>query len=71
MIEVGIASAAINVERKLQRNRNTTIEARIEPSIKMLLDGVQRILDKDRVVADDPHLVIRRQRRLYLLEPRP
>ena len=70
MIDVGIASAAMNVVRKFQRNRNTTIAARIEPTIKMLLDRVQRVLDKDRVVADDPHLIALRQRRLDLLEPR-
>ena len=34
MIDVGIAIAAINVERKLHRNRKTTIDARIEPTIR-------------------------------------
>ncbi len=33
-IEVGIAIAAIIVERKLPRNRNTTMAARIEPTIR-------------------------------------
>ncbi len=33
-IEVGIAIAAIIVERKLPRNRKTTMAARIEPTIR-------------------------------------
>ncbi len=34
MIDVGIAIAAIIVERKLPRNRKTTMAARIEPTIR-------------------------------------
>ena len=34
MIEVGMAMAAITVERKLPRNSNTTIAARIEPTTR-------------------------------------
>ena len=65
-----MASAAMKVERKLQRNRNTTIDARIEPTNKMFFDRVQRVLDKYRVIADDPHLKTLWKRGLDVFQPR-
>jgi hypothetical protein len=44
MIEVGIAIAAITVERQFQRNTSTTAAARIEPTIRcsstLLIDAL-------------------------------
>ena len=62
MIDVGIASAAIKVERKLHKKQKNDDRREDRAEDQMLLDRTQRILDKDRVVADDTHLVTLWQR---------
>ena len=64
MIDVGMAIAAMIVERQFQRNTSTTAAARIEPSDEVLLDAVDRGLDELREVANDANLVaVGRERR--------
>ena len=53
MIEVGMAIAAMIVERRFARNSSTTSAARIEPTIEVLLDVVDRRFDEVGRVADD------------------
>ena len=69
MIEVGMAIAAMIVERQFQRNTSTTPAARIEPTIRCsstLSDGG---LDELGQVADDPDVVAGRHQRLQIREP--
>ena len=57
MIDVGIAIAAMMVERQFQRNTSTTAAARIEPSDEVFLDAVDRRPDELGEVANDADLV--------------
>ena len=54
MIEVGIAMAAMIVERRFARNSSTTSAARIEPTIEVLLDVVDGRLDEGRTGRGPP-----------------
>ena len=58
MIDVGIASAAMNVERKLHKKQKHDDRREDRSDDQVFLDRVQRVFDKDRVVADDPDLEI-------------
>ncbi len=69
MIDVGIASAAMNVERKFHRKQEHDDRREDRTDDQVLLDRVQRIFDKDRVVADDPHFESLGKCRLDLLQP--
>ena len=64
MIDVGMAMAAITVERQLRRNSSTTSAARIAPTIRCSWTVVDRCLDELGLVADDPQLVAGGQARL-------
>ena len=57
MIEVGIAMAAMIVERQFQRKISTTAAARIDPTIEVFFDASDRGLDELRHVADDADVV--------------
>ena len=59
MIEVGIAIAAISVERQFHRNTSTTSAARIEPSTRCSSTVSIEALDELREVADDARRRIR------------
>ena len=52
MIDVGIATAAMSVERKLRRKMKTTIAARMPPSTRCSSIACERRVDELRVVAD-------------------
>ncbi len=60
MIEVGIANEAISVERKFHKKIKTTTAAKDRAENEMLFDGVQRRLDKFRLITDDGDLYVRR-----------
>ena len=62
MIEVGIAIAAMIVERRLSRNSSTTSAARIEPTIRCSSTvWIAASMNSDGV-ADDAHVVAGGQR---------
>ena len=63
MIDVGIATAAMNVDRQFQRKTRTTAAARIDPTHEMLLDALDRRLDELRQIANDADLVAGRRER--------
>ncbi len=53
MTEVGMATAAMNVERHERMNASTTSEARMRAEDQVQVDLVQRRVDVARLVADD------------------
>ena len=71
MIDAGMATAAISVERKLRRKMKTMIAARMPPRIEVLFDRGERGADELRVVADQPDLEGRRQRLRDFRHARP
>ena len=70
MIDVGMASAAMSVERKFRRKMKTMIAARMPPSTRCSSMACERRLDELGVVADEADLDVRRQRLLDLGHPR-
>ena len=69
MIEVGMAMAAMTVERRLPRNSQTTKRGEDRADDQVLLDVADRRLDELRLVADDAELVARRQPGLHFGQP--
>ena len=53
MIEVGIASAAMNVTRRLRMNRNTTSAGEQAAEDQVQLDVLERPADEARLVVAD------------------
>ncbi len=63
MIDVGMAMAAMIVERKLAEEQQHDERGEDRADDQVLLDVVDRRLDELRLVAHDPDVVARRQRR--------
>ena len=64
MIEVGIDRAAMTVARTLARKKKTMMAAKAAADQQVMLDGIDRGLDEDRLVADDLHVIALRHRAL-------